>query len=165
MIPYWIMLIYSLSHFMMTTFRNSIQDGMKFYYLCQKPSDFILESLYKVRIRESAQLKNCIGSVRHGDSSEDIDAQLSKDEKMVKRCTNQKLRLRSFDTRHGKIETCAVVKNRKASIGVEGGKGICYKWKGKRQRSKGDRCSFRHETQDRAQKQEHTAATPSEPTA
>ena len=29
---------------------------------------------------------------------------------------------------------------------------------------KGDRRSFRHETQDRAQKPEHTAATPSEPT-
>ena len=28
---------------------------------------------------------------------------------------------------------------------------------------KEDRCSFRHETQDRAQKPEHTAATPSEP--
>ena len=29
--------------------------------------------------------------------------------------------------------------------------------------SQGDRCSFRHVTQDRAQKPEHTAATPSEP--
>ena len=42
------------------------------------PSDEILASLYKLRIRESAQLKNCIGIARHGDSSEDIDAQLSK---------------------------------------------------------------------------------------
>ena len=36
------------------------------------PSDEILESLYKLRVRESAQLKNRIGIVRHGDSSEDI---------------------------------------------------------------------------------------------
>ena len=42
------------------------------------PSDEILESLYKLRIRKSDQLKKCIGIVRHGDSSEDIDAQLSK---------------------------------------------------------------------------------------
>ena len=42
------------------------------------PSDDTLESLYKLRIRESAQLKNRIGIERHGDSSEDIDAQLSK---------------------------------------------------------------------------------------
>ena len=39
------------------------------------PSDDILESLYKLRIRESAQLKNSIGKLRHWDSSEDIDAQ------------------------------------------------------------------------------------------
>ena len=42
------------------------------------PSDDFLESLYKLRIREFDQLKNCIGNVRDGDSSEDIDAQLSK---------------------------------------------------------------------------------------
>ena len=48
-------------------------------------------------------------------------------------------------------------------IGVEGGEGICYQWKEKGQCSQGDRCSFRHETQDRSQKPEHTAATPSEP--
>ena len=57
-----------------------------------------------------------------------------------------------------------MVKNRKGLVGVEGGKGICYKWKEKGQCSHGDRCSFHHETQDRAQKPEHTAATPSEPT-
>ena len=36
------------------------------------PSDEILESLYKLRIRESHQLKKRFGIVRHGDSSEDI---------------------------------------------------------------------------------------------
>ena len=38
------------------------------------PTDDVLESLYTLRIRESDQLKNCIGIVRHGDSSEDIDS-------------------------------------------------------------------------------------------
>ena len=42
--------------------------------------------------------------------------------------------------------------------------GVCYQWKAKNQCSQRDRCSFRHEAQDRAQKPEHTAATPSEPT-
>ena len=41
---------------------------------------------------------------------------------------------------------------------------ICYQWKEKGKCSQGDRCSFRHETQHRAEKPEHTAATPSEPT-
>ena len=36
------------------------------------PSHEILESLYKLRIRESDQLKKRFGIVRHGDSSEDI---------------------------------------------------------------------------------------------
>ena len=40
-------------------------------------SDDILESLYKLRTRESVQI-NCFGIVRHGDSSEDIGSQLSK---------------------------------------------------------------------------------------
>ena len=42
---------------------------------------------------------NSIGIVRHGYSSEDIDAQLSKIEDMVKRSIDQKLRFRNFDAR------------------------------------------------------------------
>ena len=84
---------------------------------------------------------------------------------MVKRSIDWKLRLRNFDARHGKIESGTVVKSWKGIIRVEEGKGICYQWKGKGQCSQGNRCSFRHETRDPAQKREHTAATPSEPTA
>ena len=43
---------------------------------------------------------------------------------MVKRCTDQKLLLRSFDARHWRIESGAVVRRRKGIIGVEGGKGL-----------------------------------------
>ena len=82
----------------------------------------------------------------------------------VKRSIDQKLRFRNFDARHGKIKSGAVIKSRKRLSGIEGGLGICYQWKEKGQCSQGDRCSFRHEAQDRAQKPEHTAATPSEPT-
>ena len=42
---------------------------------------------------------------------------------MVKRRKDQKLRLRNFDARHWKIETGAVVKNRKGLSGVEKGQG------------------------------------------
>ena len=76
--------------------------------------------------------QNSIGIVRHGDSSEDIGSQLPEVEKtMAKRSIDQKLRLRNFDARHGRIESAAVVKNRKGIIGVEGGKGICHQWKEK----------------------------------
>ena len=80
-----------------------------------------------------------------------------------KRSIDQKLRLRDFDARHGRIETGAVVKNRKGLIGVEGRKGICYQWKEKGQCSKGDKCSFQHESNDHAQKTTPKAATPSGP--
>ena len=82
---------------------------------------------------------------------------------MVKRNIDQKLRLRNFDARHGRIETGAVVKDRKGMSGVEGGKGTCYQWKENGQCSKGDQCSFRHESNARAQNPDHNAATPSEP--
>ena len=52
---------------------------------------------------------------------------------MVKKSIDQKLRLRNFDVRHGRIETGAVVKSRKGLSGVEKGKGICYQWNEKGQ--------------------------------
>ena len=58
-----------------------------------------------------------------------------------------------------RIETGAVVKNRKGMSGVEGGEGTCYQWKEKGQRSKGDQCSFKHQSS----KPDHKAATLSEP--
>ena len=46
---------------MMIMFKNLIQGGSKFYYLCQRihPMMF-LESLYKLGFRESAQLKTVL---------------------------------------------------------------------------------------------------------
>ena len=40
------------------------------------PSDGVLESLYKLKIREPGATQNCIGIVRHGYSSEDIGSEL-----------------------------------------------------------------------------------------
>ena len=81
---------------------------------------------------------------------------------MVKRSIDQKLRLRNFDARHEKIETGAVVKSHRGLSGIERGKGICYQWREKGQCSKGDQCSFRHESNDRAKPTPKTAP-PSEP--
>ena len=48
--------------------------------------------------------------------------------KTMVKSTDQKLRLRSFDARHGRLSTGAVVKSRKGILGVEGGEG---QWKEK----------------------------------
>ena len=107
--------------------------------------------------------QNRIRIVWHGNLSEDIEAWLSKDVKtMVRRSIDQTLWLRNFDARHEKIETGAVVKSQKGLSGVEKGKGICYQWKEKEQCSKGDQCSFWHESNDRA-KPTPKAAPTSEP--
>ena len=146
----------------MTTFRNSIRDGEVLLSKSKIPSDDILESLYKLRIRESDQLKTVLELYDMEIHQKISVPNYKKLKTMVKRSIDQKLRLRNFDARHGKIESAAVGKNRKGIIGVDGGKGICYQWREKAG-SQGDRCSFRHVTQDCAQKPEHTAATLSEP--
>ena len=127
------------------------------------PSDEILESLYKLRIRESVQLKTVLELYDMEIHQKISMPNYQKLKTVVKRSIDQKLRLRNFDARHGRIETGAVVKSRKGLSGVEGGKGTCHQWKEKGQCSKGDRCSVRHVSNDRAQKPEHKAATPSEP--
>ena len=47
--------------------------GRYFIIMSKIPSDDILESLCKMRLRESDQLKTVSGIVRHGDSSEEIE--------------------------------------------------------------------------------------------
>ena len=51
--------------------------------------------------------------------------------KMVERSVDQKLRLRNFDTRNERIETGAVVMNRRGQRGVERGPGDHNQWKAK----------------------------------
>ena len=112
------------------------------------PSDVVLESLYKFRIRESAQLETVLESYDMEIHQKISMPNYQKLKTVVKRSMDQKVRLRNFDATHGKIETGAG----KGSSGVERGKGKCYQWKEKGQCSKGDQCSFPHERNDRAPK-------------
>ena len=150
---------------MMITLGNSIQYGRSSIIDAKISSDDILGSLYKLRKRESVQLKTVLELYDMEIRQKTSFPNYQKLKTTVKRSIDLKLRLRNFDARHGKIESGAVIKNRKGLSGVDGGKGICYQWKEKGQCSKGNRCSSRHEAQDRAEKPEHTAATLSEPTA
>ena len=127
-------------------------------------SNDILESLYRLRIRESDQLKTVLELYDMEIHQKVSVPNYRKLKTMVKRSMDQRLRLRNFDARHGRTESGAVVKSRKGLIDVEGGKRFLLPVERKGQCSQGDRCSFRHETQVRAQKPEHTATTPSEPT-
>ena len=128
------------------------------------PSGDIKESLYKFKIRESDQLKS-VPELFEMEIHQKISMlYFLKLKTMARRSKYQKLRLRNFDARHGRIESGAVVKNPKGLSGVEGGKGFCYQWNEKGLCSRRNQCSFRHEAQDRAQNSERTVATLSEPT-
>ena len=93
------------------------------------PSDDILESLYKLRIRESDQLKRVLALYDLDIHQKKSNPVYQKLKTMVKKSIDLKLRLRNFDARHGRIELGAMGKSRKGLIGVEGGKGTCYQKK------------------------------------
>ena len=80
--------------------------------MSKNPSDEILESLYKLRIRVSDQLKTVL-ELYDMEIHQKISVPNKKKLKaMVKRSIDQKLRVRNFDARHGRIETGAVVTSR-----------------------------------------------------
>ena len=76
------------------------------------PSDYVLESLYKMKIRESEQLKTVLELYDMEVHQKISMLNYQQLKTMVKRSIDQKLRSRNFDARHGRIETRAVVKNR-----------------------------------------------------
>ena len=165
MTQYWTVLIYSL----LFSLVDNIQEfdarwDEVLSSMTEIPSDEILESLYKLRIRESDHLKKVLElydmEIHQKTSVPNYQILKNHGEKMYR---SEISVYETLTPRHVRIESGAVVKSRKGIMGVQGGKSICYQWKEKGQCSQGDRCSFRHEAQDRAQNPEHTAATPSEP--
>ena len=77
-----------------------------------------------MRIRESVQLKT-VSELYDMDIHQKISRpDYQKLKTMVKRSTHQKLRLRNLDARNERIETGAVVKNRKGLSDVEGGEKV-----------------------------------------
>ena len=96
---------------MMTIFRNPTQDGMKFHCLCQRFHPMISWKVCKkLRIRESAQIKNVLWfydmEIHHKISVPNYP----KLKTMVRQSIDQKLRLRNFDAKHGRIESGSVVR-------------------------------------------------------
>ena len=67
------------------------------------PSDDTLESLFKLRIRESAQVKTVLELYDMEIYQKISVPNYQKLKTMVKRSIDQKLRLRNFDARHGRI--------------------------------------------------------------
>ena len=66
---------------------------------------------------------------------------------------------RSSSRKHVSEQFRAVVTSRRGLSGGERGQGVCCQWEAKGRCSRGDQCSFRHESNDRAQEPDHNAAT------
>ena len=83
------------------------------------PLDDVLGSLYKLRIRESDQL-NAVLELYDMEIHQKISRyDYQKWKTMVKRCIDQKLRLRNSDVRTERSETGAVVSRRRELSGIE----------------------------------------------
>ena len=119
--------------------------------MTQIPSDDILEGLYKLRIiRESEKLKTVLELYNMEIHQNKAGPDYHRLKTMVKRSIEQNLRMKSFEARNGNFETNAVVKNPRMKQREQRSLGDCWQQKANEQCSKGDSCSFRHDTNKRA---------------
>ena len=119
--------------------------------MTQIPSDEIMESLYKLRIRESEKLKTVLELYKMEIHQKKAGPDYHRLNTMVKRSIEQNLRMKNFDARNGNYEASAVVKNQKGTKQREQRSlGDCWQWTANGQCSKGDNCSFRHDLNKRA---------------
>ena len=119
MIPFLIMLIL----FSITLRNDNVQDfdtrwDEILLSMTKIPTDDVLESLYKLRIRECDQLKTVLELYDKKFHQKISMPNYQKMKTMVKRNIDQKLRLRNSDARNDKIETGAVVTSRRGQSGV-----------------------------------------------
>ena len=121
------------------------------------PPDDVLESSYKLRIRESDQIKNVLKLYDleiHQKKSKPDDQRLNT---MVKKSIDQKLRLRNFVARNERIVTGAVVTNRRVNVVFKEDKEHAIN--GKQQDSLREEIGgrFRHDEDKRAKPKPKTA--------
>ena len=79
--------------------------------MTQIPSDDILESLYKLRIREAEKLNTVLELYNMDVYQKKAGPDYHRLKTMVKRSIEQNLRMKNFEVRNGNFETSAVVKN------------------------------------------------------
>ena len=87
------------------------------------PPDDILESLYKLRIRESEKLKTVSELYNLEIHQKKAKPDYHRLKTMAKRSIEQDLRTRNFEVRNGKIESRMLVKNQKEQPHVLKGQG------------------------------------------
>ena len=114
------------------------------------PHDDILEGSYKLRIREPEKLKSVLELYDLEIHQKKLGPAYHRLKTMVKRSIEQEIRNKNFGNRIGNFEKNAVVKNQRTKQRAQRTLGDCWQWKNHGQCSKGDSCSFRHDTNKRA---------------
>ena len=110
----------------------------------------ILESLYKLRIRESEKLNTLLELYKMEIHHKKAGPNYHRLKTMVKRSIEQNLRMKNFDARNGIYEASAVVKNQGTKQRGQRILGDCWQWETNGHCSKGDNCSFRHDVNKHA---------------
>ena len=114
------------------------------------PPDYILEGLYKLRIRESQKLKTVLELYDLEIHQKKLGPDYHRLKTMVKRSIEEDIRNKNFRARNGNYEKNAVVKNEGTKQRVQRIlKGDCWQWETNGQCVKGDNCSFRHDVNKR----------------
>ena len=93
------------------------------------PSDDILEGLYKLRIRESEKLKTVLELYDLDIHQKKAGTDYHRLKTMVKRSSQQNLRIKNFEARNGNHERNAVVKNQGTKQREQRTLGDCWQWK------------------------------------
>ena len=118
--------------------------------MTQIPSDDFLESLYKLRIRESEKLKTELELYNMEIHRKKAEPDYHRLKTMVKSSIEQNLRMKNFEARNGNYERNAVVNNQVTKQSGQRSLGDCWQWETNGQCSIGDNCSFRHDVNKRA---------------
>ena len=93
------------------------------------PSDDILESLYKLRIRESEKLKTVLELYNMEIHQKKAGPDYHRLKTMVKRSIEQNLRMKNFEARNGNNERNTVVRNQGTKQREQRTLGDCWQWK------------------------------------
>ena len=98
-------------------------------FMTRIPSDEILESLYKLRMRESEKLKTVLELYNLEIHQKEAGPDYHRLRTMVKRSIEQNLRMKNLGARNGYYETSAVVKNQRAKKREQRSLGDCWQWR------------------------------------
>ena len=105
------------------------------FFTREVPKDYVLESLYKMRMRGSVQLQSVLAMNEKEINQDRSRPSYQKLKAMVRRHIDQMIRTRIFKVRNERIETGVLVRTQKGkNVSVERKQGECNQWKASAQR-------------------------------